>query len=315
VLARFPHIKRLIVVADRGLLSLDNVDELAKISLPDGNPLEFILAVPGRRYGDLTELLAPIQARACAATQELIEETRWQGWRLVVVHDPQRAKEQTQLRRERIAMLQEKAQQWAGKLDGQDASVKAKGRKLSDSGANARLYHAVCEAHLSRIVKVDLKSDLFSYAVNEGSLAQAELMDGKLLLVSNVADLSPAQLVQRYPLSRHASATEVGQERTESGKSLFAIASNSAAQRQHQCGRAHHGHLHHQHTAGQRAGRTQSQEAHPRRSNVVAVVAAERLASIQIRHLKRLVSNSGTQDPAEIAGFIITEFSFRDVGW
>ena len=196
VLARFPHIKRLIVVADRGLLSLDNVDELAKISLPDGNPLEFILAVPGRRYGEFKELLAPIQASA--ATQELIEETRWQGWRLVVAHDPERAKEQTQLRRERIATLQEQAQQWAGKLDGQDAGVRAKGRKLSDSGAKARLYHAVCEAHLARIVKVDLKSDLFSYAVDDGALAQAELMDGKLLLVSNVADLSPAQLMQRY---------------------------------------------------------------------------------------------------------------------
>ena len=198
VLARFPHIKRLILVADRGLLSLDNVDELAKISLPDGNALEFILAVSGRRYGEFEELLAPIQARISAAVQEHTEETRWHGWRLVVAHDPQRAKEQTQLRRERIAALQEKAQAWAGKLDGQDAGVKAKGRKLSDSGAKARLYHEVCEAHLARIVMVDLKSDLFSVAVNERALTQAELMDGKLLLVSNVADLNPAQLVHRY---------------------------------------------------------------------------------------------------------------------
>ena len=35
VLARFDHIKRLIVVADRGLLSLDNIDELGKIKLPN----------------------------------------------------------------------------------------------------------------------------------------------------------------------------------------------------------------------------------------------------------------------------------------
>jgi len=89
VLARSTRIKRLIVVADRALLSLDNVDELAKISLPDGNPLEFILAVPGRCYGAFKELLAPIQTRASAATNELIEETRWQGWRLMVAHDPE----------------------------------------------------------------------------------------------------------------------------------------------------------------------------------------------------------------------------------
>ncbi|CQR33407.1 hypothetical protein THICB6_20035 [Thiomonas arsenitoxydans] len=33
---------------DRGLLSLDNIEELRRITLPDGQPLEFILAVPGR---------------------------------------------------------------------------------------------------------------------------------------------------------------------------------------------------------------------------------------------------------------------------
>jgi transposase len=118
--------------------------------------------------------------------------------RLVVAHHPQRAAEQTLLRNERIAALHDQAQQWAGKLDGQDAGVKTKGRKLSDSGAKARLYHAVCEAHLAKIVKVDLKSELFAYTVDEAAKAQAELMDGKLLLVTNVADLTPQDVVSRY---------------------------------------------------------------------------------------------------------------------
>ena len=96
------------------------------------------------------------------------------------------------------AALQAQAQAWAGKLDGQDSGQASRGRKLSDSGAKARLYHEVKEAHLARIVKVDLKGDLFSYAVDEAALAQAELMDGKLLLVSNVADLTPPEVVQRY---------------------------------------------------------------------------------------------------------------------
>lgn len=198
VLARFPHIKRLIVVADRGLLSLDNLEELGKIKLPSDQALEFILAVPGRRYGEFTEVLQAIQVKAAAAAQEIIEETRWQGLRLVVAHHPQRAAEQTQLRNERITALQEQAQQWAGKLDGQDAGKKAKGRKLSDSGAKARLYHAVCEAHLAKIVKVDMKSELFTYTVDEAAKAQAELMDGKLLLVTNVPDLKPPEVLNRY---------------------------------------------------------------------------------------------------------------------
>ena len=197
VLARFGHIKRLIVVADRGLLSLDNIDELGKIKLPGGQALEFILAVPGRRYGEFAEILQDFQIRAAVATQEIVEQTSWQHLRLVVAHHPQRAQEQTQLRRERIAALEAQAQAWAGKLDGQDGGQVARGRKLSDSGAKARLYHEVKEAHLAKILKVDLKGDLFSYAVDESALAQAELMDGKLLLVTNVADLNP-EVVQRY---------------------------------------------------------------------------------------------------------------------
>ena len=173
VLARFSHIKRLIVVADRGLLSLDNMDELGKIRLPSGQALEFILAVPGRRYGEFVDVLQSFQARANAAKQEIIEDTRWRDLRLVVAHHPERAKEQTQLRRERIAQLQAKAQQWAGKLDGQDAGAIVRGRKLSDSGAKARLYHEVSDAHLSKIVKVDLKSELFSYTIDDRRVGQA----------------------------------------------------------------------------------------------------------------------------------------------
>ena len=198
VLARFAQIKRLIVVADRGLLSLDNMDELAKVKLPSGQALEFILAVPGRRYGEFVDILGDFQKRAGAAAEEIIEETRWNGLRLVVAHNPEQAREQTQLRRERIDQLQSKAAQWAGKLDGQDAGAVHRGRKLSDSGAKARLYHEVCEAHLARIIKVDLKTDLFSYTIDEAAQRQAEMMDGKLLLVTNVQDLKPAEVVSRY---------------------------------------------------------------------------------------------------------------------
>lgn len=198
VLTRFPHIKRLIVVADRGLLSLDNMEELGKIKLPSGHTLEFILAVPGRRYGEFVQILQDFQGKAATAKEEVIDELRWNESRLVIAHNPVQALEQTTLRRQRIAALQVKAQQWAGKLDGQDAGDIKPGKKLSDSGAKARLYHEVCQAHLARIIKVDLKTELFSYTIDEAAQCQAEMMDGKLLLVTNVADLKPAEVVVRY---------------------------------------------------------------------------------------------------------------------
>jgi transposase len=56
LMQRFP-VQRVIAVADRGLLSMDNLEELQAMRLPNGRPLEFILAVPGRRYAEFAELL------------------------------------------------------------------------------------------------------------------------------------------------------------------------------------------------------------------------------------------------------------------
>lgn len=198
VLERFPSIRRVILVADRGLLSLDNLEALSDIRLESGEPLEFVLAVPGRRYSEFAELLRPFQDRHGTAAQEVVGELPWRGLRLVVAHNPEVAAEAQALRQEKLQALEAQAAAWAGKLDAQDAGVKARGKKLSDSGAKARLYHAVKEAHLAHILRIDLKSELFAYDIDQDALALAELMDGKLLLVTNAPDLSPPEVVARY---------------------------------------------------------------------------------------------------------------------
>ena len=198
IVERFP-VKRVIAVADRGLLSTDNLAELQAIKLPGGGSLEFILAVPGRRYGEFVDLLGPMHATRCMdATQEVVAETVWNGLRLIVAHDPQAAVEAGLKRDARIAELHALAAQWAGKLDDQDNGKASRGRKLSDGGARARFYHEVVESHLARIVRVDLKSEAFTYAIDERALAHARLMDGKLLLVTNAADLPPQDVITRY---------------------------------------------------------------------------------------------------------------------
>ena len=88
--------------------------------------------------------------------------------------------------------------QWTTTLDDQDGGKRRRGRKLSDGGARARFYREVCDQHLTRIVQVDLKSELFTYAINERALEHARMMDGKLLLVTNTKDLAPAEVVRRY---------------------------------------------------------------------------------------------------------------------
>ena len=206
VMDRFPNLRRLILVAERGLLSLDNLEALQAIRLrPDkgqeaskGQALEFIIAVPGRRYHEFADLLEPLRAQCAKATTEITGEVAWNGLRIVVAHDPATALEQHQKRKAAMTELETQAKGWAGQLDGQDQGQKRRGRKLSDSGTKARFYHAVLEARLGKIIKVDMKAELFSYAIDEGALRLAELMDGKLLVVTNVQDMAPQKVIERY---------------------------------------------------------------------------------------------------------------------
>jgi transposase len=198
VMERFPNLRRLILVADRGLLSLDNLEELSKLKLPSGDALEFILAVPGRRYSEFVGLLNPLQQQCIEASAEITAEVAWHDLRLVLAHDPATALEQRQKRQAKINELQSQANAWVGKLDEQDQGSKKRARKLSDSGAKARFYHEVRESHLGNIIKVNLKNELFSYAIDEGALKLAEMMDGKLLVVTNVKDIEPTKIIERY---------------------------------------------------------------------------------------------------------------------
>jgi len=165
VLERFP-IQRVILVADRGLLSLDNVDELTSLANSGDRRLEFILAVPARRYVELVDTF-----RALAFDEAGLAEASFAGHRLIVAHDPLRAEEQTTRRRSRIAELEAMAEKMVAKLDAQDEGKTARGRRASDRGAYSRFTRAV---------------------------AEAELFDGKLALITNAPDLTPAEAVARY---------------------------------------------------------------------------------------------------------------------
>lgn len=197
VLKRYP-IKRVVLVADRGLLSLDNLQGIGEIKI--GNrPLEFILAVPARRYGDFEDILGDFHRTFCSHTEEEVTgEFRWQKHRLIVAHRVDFAQEQSRRRDERITALQEDAARWTGKLNGQDEGKRYRGRKLSDAGITARFYKAVSDARLAHIIKVDLASDVFCYDVDERALRRARMLDGKLVLVTNMADHTPEQIVARY---------------------------------------------------------------------------------------------------------------------
>jgi len=222
LLKRWP-LKRVVLVADRGLLNLNNLRELdalrAELQATGlGVSLEYILAVPAARYGEFKdELLALHQAHD--AGQAWVDEMTWRHpdkvsapakaegkesqhearaeYRIVVAHDPEAAQRRGQARSKQLQELIKLGQQWGGQLDAQEQGQRRKGRPLSDSGAKARLYHAVKDARMAHLIKVDLKSDLFQFGIDEAHQQYLERLDGKLLLVTNTGS-SPSEVVQRY---------------------------------------------------------------------------------------------------------------------
>lgn len=191
VLARFP-IERLILVADRGLLSLDNVAELTKVAQECSRKLQFILAVPARRYKDLGDTFKALKF------VDGLAEGRFAEHRLVVAHDSVRAAEQSAKRRARIAEIEALGDALVAKLDRQDAGKSEKGRRATDRGAFSRFQRAISEAELTRFIGADYIADRFSYALKDDAIAAAERFDGTLALLTNVTDFSAAKVVERY---------------------------------------------------------------------------------------------------------------------
>lgn len=146
VLERFA-VERVIVVADRGLLSLDNVAELSALATDTQRQLQFILAVPARRY---REIGGTLDALSFDHDQASLAESTFAEHRLVVAHDPVHAAEQSANRRQRVGELESFAEQLVRRLDAQDEGATARGRKASDRGTYSRFHAAVADAELTR---------------------------------------------------------------------------------------------------------------------------------------------------------------------
>jgi hypothetical protein len=232
LLQRWP-LKRVVLVADRGLLSLNNLQEIERLQAEldaqgAGVQVQYVLAVPAMRYSEFEGELTQMQARHDDAGA-WVDEMPWQwkkahrtsgqkagdpsavqeadgadeqpppepALRVVVAHDPEAGARRTERRRSKLQELVALGQQWGGQLDAQDDGQRRRGRPLSDSGAKARLYHAVKEAHLAHLIKVDLKSDLFSFSIDEQRQRHLERLDGKLLVVTNT-DAAAEEVITRY---------------------------------------------------------------------------------------------------------------------
>jgi IS4 transposase len=120
------------------------------------------------------------------------------GRRLIVAHDPVRCRQARRQRAQRLKPVLKLAAQLARRLAAQDSAQPLCGRRLTDAGAKLTLAHAIKDARASRWLQIDPDNPLFVWGWDIPALKRDLAFDGKLILLTNIADLTPAALVSRY---------------------------------------------------------------------------------------------------------------------
>jgi len=198
---RFP-IRRLVFVADRAMISLDNLAELEAIELPGGHRVEYILAVPARRYRKMTEDLPELHRKLMEATkvsdEEAVAEAEVDGRRLVVAHSPRIARRARRMRAKRAVKALALARKLAGKLNDQADGAPHRGRRLTDAGSKITFGQELSKLKLTRLIEIETDDETFWWDWNVKELKRDLELDGKLVILSNVRDLTAEQLVAQY---------------------------------------------------------------------------------------------------------------------
>lgn len=193
VLKRFA-VKQLVLVADRGLLTLETLAELTKVGLETGVRVDFVMALSARRHAAMKKINPTL------VFQQGLAEGRFDNHRLVVAHDEARAAEQRAAREARMAAAEVVGERLARKLDRQDAGENEAGRKATDRGAYARFKQELRDRRLSHLYRLDWTAEQFTYDRDDEALLAAQAFDGKLYLLTSLDKTTypAAAVVERY---------------------------------------------------------------------------------------------------------------------
>ena len=192
LLTRYP-IRRIVTVADRGLLSQKNVESLVETASRNNQELQFILGIPARRYSELTRKLPDIPFDS-----EGIHEGEFMGHRLIAAFDAEIAKEQSIKRQRDIQKLRELVLEHKSKLKSRKSGKAARGRPPSKDAAVNDIKAAVRKRSLSRIVKLVADGDFFNVQIDQDYLSFAEECDGKMAVLTNVSDMPAKEILDHY---------------------------------------------------------------------------------------------------------------------
>ena len=189
------EIKRAVFVADRGMLSEENLEAILEAEF------DYILSLPMRHSAVVTKLLKETERvwdeDPKEAEQFYLDETD-EPARYAVAYDPQMA-EQTRIKRqERIEKADRFIKSVLARLERADKTPRPRGRPLTVQGAFEQVHDYLRDRKLGRYYKVEMTEEGLEVSAETQARKQEEKIDGKLVVESSCADLGAQELIGRY---------------------------------------------------------------------------------------------------------------------
>jgi len=189
------EITRAVFVADRGMLSEENLETIL-----DAN-FDYVLSLPMRHSVAVTKLLKQTEGQwnedPKAAEQFYLDEEDLPV-RYAVAYDPVLAKRTRKKREERIQKADRLIEAVQARLKRASESPRPRGRPLTIQGAFEQVHDYLRDRKLDRYYQVELTSKGLKVTENTKARKLEEKIDGKLVVESSCADLDAKELIGRY---------------------------------------------------------------------------------------------------------------------
>jgi transposase len=183
------HLKRVVFVGDRGMLSDANLEHIL------GEEIGFIVAHPLRKNAYATEVVGTLRQDFNEADdQEQYREDVRDAVRFVVAYAPRIAADTRANRQERL----KKADLWIKEVQKKLSNPSGRGKPPTPQGAYDRIRDYLRDRNLLGLYEVDLAGDKLTVKKNRKSLAWEETIDGILMLETTDLKIPTEEIVRRY---------------------------------------------------------------------------------------------------------------------
>jgi transposase len=188
-------IQRAVFVADRGMLSDENLEAILDVGF------DYILSLPMRHSVAVKKLLKETEGKwnenPKAAEQYYLDESE-EAVRYAVAYDPEMAQQTRKKRTERLEKADRFIKSALARLERSNREPRPRGRPPTVQGTFEKIHDYLRDRKLDRYYSVEMNKQGLEVTPENKTRKLEEKIDGKLVVESSCADLNAQELIARY---------------------------------------------------------------------------------------------------------------------